>query len=242
MSSRSMNDLKNMAKMLGIPVRRTKSDMLADIRDELNKSEPLKKTASHSKSKYIKGDQIGNTGKDGKTYIVQNKKGSSFAMKTFKKNKSIKKIQLEYDLQKIAAAENISPSLIDIDLDEKYIVMDKMDHHLMEVLEKQKGHLSKKHQRRIVSIYKTLDAIGVFHGDANLTNYMIKDRVVYIIDFGLGKYITPKLEKKMGTEDPNLKLMLIGFILKLKEMNCPSDSWSVLSKYVDQSSCDYFDL
>ena len=68
----------------------------------------------------------------------------------------------------------------------------------------------------------------IFHNDANLYNFMIKDKQLYIIDFGLAKEITPKLIKKLGTSRPNFKLMSIAMILKFKDLGIPIESYSYI--------------
>ena len=76
-------------------------------------------------------------------------------------------------------------------------------------------------QKQIISIYKKLDRAQVFHGDANLLNYMCKGRKLYIIDFGMAKQITPNLIKKLGTETPNMHIMTLGLALKLRDLKYP---------------------
>ena len=44
----------------------------------------------------------------------------------------------------------ISPNVIDYDTVYKYIVMDKMDSHLMDVISKQEGILSNSQQKQII--------------------------------------------------------------------------------------------
>jgi serine/threonine protein kinase len=107
--------------------------------------------------------------------------------------------------------------------------MDRMDKHLYEEV-KLRGSLSKKYQERILYIFEKLDRAGVFHGDANILNYMIRGSELYIIDFGFSKEITPQLLKKLGTDRPNGHLMTIGLILKLKELGVTESSYKYLKK------------
>lgn len=190
-------------------------------------------------SKYNKIKLLG-LGKEGKTYLVSNIKGKQYAMKTFKPRKSSRKIYNEVSLQKRVQNKKICPKILDYNLDEKYIVMEKMDKHLLDVINS-KG-LNKKNQLRLIDIFKILDEKGVFHDDANLANYMIKNDEIYIIDFGYAKKIDEKLIRKLGTDNPNLKLMTIGLILKLKELQVPEKSYKYLIKHVSKVDIQRFNL
>ena len=153
-------------------------------------------------------------------------------MKTFRKIKSSERIKKEAELQSRAANYGIAPEIHDINTVAKYIVMKKMDKHLLEVMKKE-GCLAKKYQKQIINIYKQLDEANVFHADANLLNYMFLDKKLYIIDFGMAKQITNSLIKKLGTTRPNLHIMTLGLILKLKEMGYKEDSWSYLINFIN---------
>jgi predicted Ser/Thr protein kinase len=223
----TLPELKKMAQRMDLPMRRSRAEMIKDISIAFTEYEEYK----HEKlDKYTRYEQLGEKGKEGITYLVRDKHGKEYAMKTFRKEKSSKTLKMEYALQKKASKKNITPRVYDYDTVSKYIVMAKMDSHLYEQLEKDKGILQKKQQERILEIFKKLDEAGVFHGDANLLNYMLKDGEIYIIDFGFSKEITPKLMKKLGSDRPNYHLMTIGLILKLKEMNMPEKSYKYLLK------------
>jgi hypothetical protein len=62
---------------------------------------------------------------------------------------------------------------------------------------------------------------------------MYKNKKIKIIDFGFSKEITTGFIKKFGTSTPNIDIMLAGFIIKLKEMNCPPQSYNVLLKHLN---------
>lgn len=119
--------------------------------------------------------------------------------------------------------------------------MEKMDKHLLDVLKKQ-GGLKKTQQKQIINIFKKLDEANVFHADANLMNYMFLGRKLYIIDFGMAKEITNALIKKLGTNTPNLNIMTLGFILKLKEMQFSYDSYDHLIKFLNEDQIKTFNL
>lgn len=193
-----------------------KSDMVDSILDARNE-------------RYKICDQLGEPGKDAITYCVllKNKK---YAKKQFKPRKSVKKIEEEAQLQIKASKVGISPKIIEINDRHKYIVMDKLDKHLIDVNGLKK--ISLDHQKQLIKIYNKLDEQGIFHGDANPLNYMIKNKKLYVIDFGMSKKITPQLQKKLNTNTPNLTIMTTGMVIKLKLMNYPVSSYSYLLKYL----------
>ena len=225
----SYNELKTMARDMGIKNRRSKKLLVADMGVAIQEYEEYKK---HTVDKWTKIGQLGNTGKEGTTYLVRSAKNKEYAMKTFKSNKSSNTLRREAELQQIAGKTGVSPKVIEYDTVSKYIVMEKMDQHLFHLLKKQKGRLYKYQQLRIISIFKKLDEIRIFHGDANILNYMVKDKIIYIIDYGFARHIDKTLIKKLGTNQPNMTIMLLGFILKLKEFGIPEDSYKYLLKYL----------
>ena len=199
--------------------------------------ELLKPLPEKKDDKYNIIKQIGNIGKEGTTYLVQRKNdGSEFAMKTFKKTKSTKNILIESELQHIASKSGVCPKIIDVNVDDKFIVMDKLDTHLYDIMKKQNGDISKKHQEQIIDIFKKLDQTKVFHADSNILNYMLKNNKLYIIDFGMSRKIDDKLIKKLGDNNPNLTFMTLGFVLKLKELKCPTTSYSHLLNFISESN------
>lgn len=226
MSNLRLDELRDISKSLGLGScdTLTKQELLVAISHKLAKSE-----------KYKMGSQIGNTGKEAKTYSVIGKNNEEYAMKTFKKTKSANKIEEEVDFQKRCAKLGISPKIIDYDVDKKFIVMEKMDGHLYDIIAEKKGMMSEKIQSRIVEIFKLLDKAGVFHGDANIMNYMYRGSKIYIIDFGFSKEIDDALLKKLGSRTPNMDIMLAGFIIKMKEMGCPLSSYSILVSHLSPS-------
>ena len=225
--------------------------MTIDAKTEVCKTVPEKKEVrktvspvSETKTEQVKKDdkyniikQIGNVGKEGVTYLVQRKNdGAEFAMKTFKKTKSNKNILIESELQHIASKSGVCPKIIDVNLDEKFIVMDRLDTHLYDIMKKQNGDISKKHQEQIIDIFKKLDQTKVFHADSNILNYMLKNNKLYIIDFGMSRKIDEKLIKKLGNDSPNLTFMTLGFVLKLKELKCPPSAYSYLLNFISDAN------
>jgi len=187
--------------------------------------------------KYIKIKQLGNKGKEGITYLVKDKINNvEYAMKTFNKRKSPNNIKKEADFQKKAYDVGICPKVIDVDLVSNCIIMEKMDEHLFDIMKKQCGNLTEEQQKQILNIFIKLDDVSVFHGDSNILNYMLKNNKIYIIDFGMSKHIDDKFKKKIKEERPNFTLMNLGFILKLKDLKCPSTSYKYLIKFVSEEN------
>jgi Kae1-associated kinase Bud32 len=226
----TLTELKQMAVKMELPVKRSKNEMIESISEAFKEYEDYKKEKI---DKYTRYEQLGDKGKEGVTYLVKDRHGKEYAMKTFRRDKSSQTLKNEFNLQKKASKAGITPRVHDFDTTSKYIVMDRMDSHLYDHIKK-KGYLCKKYQERILFIFSKLDETGVFHGDANILNYMIKDNQVYIIDFGFSKEITPQLLKKLGTERPNYHLMTIGLILKLKELGMTDTSYKYLQKALPQ--------
>jgi serine/threonine protein kinase len=235
----SFSDLKKMAKEMNLTTKKSKSEYIIDIQDAFKEYENYK---TKKVDKYTRIRQLGNKGKEGITYLVRDNKDREFAMKTFRKTKSSNTLKNEYTLQKQAAKVGISPRVVEYDSVSKYIVMEKMDEHLVDVMKKQKGNLSRGQQFQIIDIFKKLDDVKVFHADSNILNYMLKGKRIYLIDFGFSKEITPRLCKKLGTNHPNIRIMTLGFILKLKELNCPSSSWKYLRKEINELEIEKFKI
>jgi tRNA A-37 threonylcarbamoyl transferase component Bud32 len=220
-------ELKLLAENMSLHIYRNKTDLIKEITDAFKEYETYKKEKI---DKYKRGEQLGEKGKEGTTFLVTTKDGTEYAMKTFRKQKSSANLRKEAELQKMAADFGISPNVIDIDTVSKYIVMEKMDKHLVDLMKQQDGCLTKQQQKHIINIYKKLDKAGVFHGDANLLNYMYKGNKLYIIDFGLAKEITTSLVKKLGTDTPNIQIMTLGMALKLRDLKCHPSSYSYIVK------------
>lgn len=235
-----LNHLRKMAIELNIKPRRSKSSMIEDISRQFDIYTEYKK---QKLDRYTRIKRIGTKGKEGITYEVKDcVTGNIYAMKTFKKTKSPVTLKTEYKLQKRAARLGVSPKPHDYDEVSKYIVMDKLDSHLLHYLNDHKGQLYKYQQKRIIEIFKRLDEAKVFHGDANLTNYMMKDKEIYIIDFGFAKEINDRLLKKLNTQTPNLEYMTLGFVLKLKDFNCPVTSYKYFLKFISDENKAKFGL
>ena len=186
------------------------------------------------KYKIIK--QLGTEGKEGTCYLVENRKGERYAMKCFAKSKSSNMLQKEALAQKEVAKYDLAPKIKEVNEDEKYIVMDHLDRNLFDIVKKNNGEIPDAYQKKVTSLISKLDETGIFHGDPNPANFMLKGQKMYIIDFGFAKDIDERLIKKYDTETPNKKFMPIGLILKLKEIyrnHNPNIEYKVLSKYCE---------
>lgn len=235
----SLPELKKMGSEMDLAPRRSKSQMIKDIERAFQEYEEYKQEKI---DRYTRLQKLGE-GKEGTVYLVKDSKNNKeYVMKTFRKTKSSSKIKLEYTLQKKASKKGVCPKVIDYDTVSKYIVMERLEHHFLDELKKQKGNITKKQQERILEIFKKLDEAGVLHGDANLANYMMKEGQIYLIDYGFAKEINNKLKKKLKTDSPNEHFMLVGFILKLRELEIEEKSYKYLSKALPKNLKEKYGL
>lgn len=189
---------------------------------------------------FILLEQLGNTGKEGKTFKIKSK-NKFYALKKFKKRKSKANILKEARFQHTASLSGISPKIYECNLDDKHIIMTKLDTNLFKILKDSKGKLSIKYQKEIVRIINSLDKINIFHGDPNPANFMLKDGKLYIIDYGFAKITDTKLQVKLKTKTPNKKFMILGFILKCKE-SFGDVNYSHLKKFLTKEERLRFNL
>ena len=207
---------------------------------------PNKSRKVSKNKKYSIVSQIGNKGKEGTTYHVKNSKGHDFAMKTFRGNKSISNLKHEAELQKKAADNKLSPKVIEVDEINKYIIMDLCETNLFDLLKKTNGVITEYVQDEIVKIIKSLDKIGIFHGDPNPLNFMFRGDKLYIIDFGFAKKIDENLIKSYnGVKKLNHKFMILGFMLKVKELFKqlnPNLQFSILRDEISPKEREFFNL
>lgn len=226
----SFYQLKNIAEDFGIDsYKKSKPDLyqmiLKHFSVEEREIQPTKRKCIYKKIK-----QIGRGGTDSTVYLT--KKGSKeYVMKTFHSN--VKKADIKKEVQNQLLAKGLSPEVIDFDYDDRYIIMEKMDTHVVDYITKNKGKFPLKHQKRLIELFTSLDNNGIYQSDPNILNYMLKDDKIFMIDFGMSKSINKSLIKKMGTNNPNMKYTLLSFICKLKEGNCDPKSYSHLIKYVN---------
>lgn len=234
----SFKDLKKMATRMDLPIKRSRTELIPTIESALKEYEDYKK---EKLDKYIKVGRLGEKGKEGIVYLVEDKNKNQYAMKSFNSKKSSNSIRRESCLQEIAAKVDISPKIIEIDTVSNYIVMEKLDKTLLDIMIKQNKELTKTQQLQIINIFKKLDDAGVLHGDPNPLNFMKKGHRLYIIDFGFAKKIDEKIIKKYGSH-PNIKLMTLGLILKLRDLGCPRTAYIFMLDYISDRKIKKFDL
>ena len=233
----SFHKIRDLASSMRLPRRRSKDEYIGDIENVFDICK------EHTKGeKYTKIKQLGKRGKDGTVYLVKNKNGKKFAMKVFRKNKNSKSLIREYDMQKEASKIGVAPKVVECNVKEKYIVMERMDRLLIDSMKKRNGLLTRTRQMEILNIFRKLDKARIFHGDPNLLNFMIKNGRIYLIDYGFSKPITEEFMRKEKTQTPNMTIMSLGFILKLRDLKCPPESWTCFKKKISNKIANKYDL
>ena len=225
-------ELREYGKNMEIPKYKyfKKNELITEILSRFQEFKDYKK--EHS-DRYIKIKQLGITGKEGTVFLVKDKKdGNEYAMKMFKKGKSEKTLKKEINLQKTFEKFGITPKIHDFNIYFKFFVMERMDYSLLDYLKQNNGQMSEDIQKQIINLFKKLDKIKVFHGDANPLNFMFKGNQLYIIDFGFGNEINSKLIQKHNTNTPNMNFMPLGLVLKIKELFKNDVKYYYLEKYI----------
>lgn len=240
----STKDLIKFTKELRPDFKPNSKSFLSDDIDKRRKKmiriiqDAVKEYESYKMEKIDRYKIIENLGKKGKDGIVKlvldtHNNNKQMAMKCFRKNKNITDFTKEIYLQEIASKAGIAPKIRDADNISMYIVMEKLEKTLFEVLKENKGKMSISDQKQMVKIIDKLDECGVFHGDPSPLNFMYSKRgKLYVIDFGLSSYIDSKLIKKNNTSCPNKKFMLIGFILQMRKFVGDSVRYEFLEKVI----------
>lgn len=166
--------------------------------------------------KYTIIRQIGRRGKDGETFLVLDEQGREWAMKTFQLRKSKKQIEMEIQLQTVAAEAGVAPRVIDYSVDGRYIVMEKLDQTLFDYLLETKGELPKAIGTKFKQLFQKLDEGKVFHGDPNPLNFMRKKNRWYLVDYGMSQRVQGDFARQFGT-NPNQILMKQGLETHLEK-------------------------
>ena len=162
----------------------------------------------------------GRPGREGTTFVAVTAEGTRYAIKMFRKTKSINKIKKEVQLQNEAAARGIAPQVHAVNATEKYIVMDCLRETLVAYMDLQHTQgvrpLSAAHETRLMEICDTLDALKILHNDSNPLNLMVDDDgKLFLIDFGFSKRMTAVTYDKYGAH-PNISLSLCWFVKMLR--------------------------
>jgi serine/threonine protein kinase len=227
----SINELKKIAEKLDIKPSKRKGELINQIRNAFREWEDYKKDKVE---RYTRISVLGNKGREARTFLVYDKKRKiECAQKCYRKNKASQSIRREYEFQDRASKKGISPAVIDIDTISKTITMEKMEYDLVDLIQRQKGKLTRKQQEDIIKLLDRLDDIGIFHADGNSLNFMYtKDNVLQIIDYGFAEEITPKVIKKFGTKFPNRLYLTMGLISQFHSI-FPESKFVYLEKQVD---------
>jgi len=175
-----------------------------------------------NKMMWLKNRQLGKDGKEGKVYAVSKPNGKKeYAMKVFKKSKSSKNIEMEGSLAKICYKAGLSPKIFEVNLVDKYIVMDMYDKTILDLMKEQNYTLKVAQQKQLVKLFSDLDKIGVMHNDPNPLNILVSNDKLKIIDFGMAKMLdVDKCDNK--------RLLTLGFLLFMKQQNYPLQKLSYL--------------
>ena len=109
-----------------------------------NEKEVKKSVGEVKKSadgKYTILGQLGSPGKEGTTFLVKNKRGDEYAMKMFPKQKSVNMLLKEAGFQKQVSRHGLAPCVKEVDEENKYIVMEKLDKNLFDIVKKNNGEI-----------------------------------------------------------------------------------------------------
>lgn len=243
----SLKELKEIAKNLEIDTTNFKKEAIISLLKNGFKKYGFSSKIKEEKKEdeeciYKKLDKVGYKSKEGEVFIVKkNGKGKELIMKLFKRNKSEKNITKEALFLERAGKKGIAPKMVEYNTKDKWIVMDKLDKSLFDILKESKGKISQKYQKRMIDIFKKLDEIGIFHGDPSPLNFMEKDGELYIIDFGFSSEIDDKSISKTGSRTPNISFMILGYLLKIKDM-CDISVYKEFIRYLSKEEKDMLGL
>ena len=223
----SLQTLKNLAKQCDISTTgKSREDLVKDLKS-------IFKIVEDRRYKYKELQPLGYSGKEGTVFEVSDKKGNIYAMKKFRTGKSSSRLESEALLLDRAGKAGISPRLIDYSRSHGWIVMDKLDENLFDILKKSNGKISQKMQKQMIDLFRELDKVGIFHADPNPLNFMFKNGRMYMIDFGFAKDFDDKSVRDLRTDTPNMEFMPLGFLLKIKPY-CDVSSFTTIMKYIPQ--------
>ena len=163
--------------------------------------------SSYIINKYNILNQLGEEGKEGLCYCIQDKKtNKKYALKIFRKNKSIKNINIECKYLIKASEINIAPKIIY--KTDRNIIMELMNNRLLDVLKEQNNILTNKQIDQIIYLYIKLSELGILHNDDNISRNILLDsnNNFKLIDFGLSRKAKQNSYDKYGPY-PNLTLL-----------------------------------
>jgi tRNA A-37 threonylcarbamoyl transferase component Bud32 len=181
---------------------------------------------------WIKNRQIGKEGKEGKVFAVSKPNGKKeYAMKVFKKTKSSKNIEKEVKFAKIANKAGLSPKIFEVNLTDKYIVMDMCDKTILDLMKEQKYTLKVSQQKELIKLFSGMDKVGIMHNDPNPLNILVVGDQFKLIDFGMSK--SCDIEKCN-----NKRLLTLGFLLFMKQQKYPIEKLSYLVNTLSKEDID----
>lgn len=197
-------------------------------------------------------EQLGKAGKEGITLLgtlaerfsgacydvpVRLSKGQQVAVKTFKKTKSLARIDKEASLQQLCALADVSPVVYGVDTENKHIVMEMMASLPVETYSE--GTLPDALQYQICALMHRMDNAKVMHADMNARNVMLNHAGrPYMIDFGFAKKIDAKILRKFGPH-PNVKVTLWGLVRGFRRSGVQCDIMDACVTAQEKSS--YFE-
>lgn len=157
----------------------------------------------HSREQYFEKLRVLKTlgeGKFGTCYLATDEK-NLFALKLLKKKKYQKnpnKAKYEEDILKALRHEAIPRFIRKID-DESLIgfVLEYKQGITLETMISSQGHVFTRNEiynigKQLIDILKYLHGEGVVHRDIRLPNVLINDNHIYLVDFGLSRWIDNK--------------------------------------------------
>lgn len=243
----SLQDLKDFAKKLGMKGY-----------SKLSKEELREAIYIVLEDRFVEiGKTLGQPGKEGVAKLVWDQRDRVHRIKKqFRSTKSRNTLEKEANLQKAASTYGISPRVLEINTDKKFIVMEKMGSKtLVDIIRENKAQnkplLSNEQQYEILGLFKRLDTIGIFHGDPNPYNFL-KFPIDYhtkelrgkfgLIDYGFGKLIKGASELKVYNGKPNISLMTVGLLVLLKKKGFKASEFLVLYTSVNPVARVQFEL
>ncbi len=225
LNSLPKEDIVKMAELCHLDTTRSTAHLVKELTT-------IFKQVEEKKNRYTRISQLGAKGKEGTVFLVANRTGAQYAMKTFASTKSDRNLEKEAVLLGKAAEFHISPPLIEYDLHDNFIVMEKLEGNLFDYLRDHKGKMPTRMQKEMIDIFKTLDRIQIFHADPNPLNFMFDAKgKLKIIDFGFAKAIDDKLAREHDTREVNMRFMPLGFLLKMRDL-VPPTNFPYLLKHV----------
>lgn len=226
--SMSLLEVKELAKQCDLSVsKKSKDELIKEIKS-------IFKIVEGRRTKYTERSPLGYSGKEGTVFEVSDKRGRIYAMKKFRSGKSSARLENEACLLERAGKAGISPLLVDYSRSGGWIVMDKMEENLFDILQKNKGKISAKIQQEMIVLFRKLDEERIFHADPNPLNFMFKNGRMYMIDFGFAKDFEERSVRSLETETPNMDYMPLGFLIKIKPF-CDVSTFSTLIKHIHPS-------